>query len=93
MLFPIAMDAPCKTVAIWTKNEKIYEFDVPIGESGSPYRFQYYAPLNIESWRGQEIFIEVEDAWDFLEAIGFRMIMCIQNSISRRFIFPRKPDG
>lgn len=71
LLFPIAMDAPCKTVAIWTKNEKIYEFDVPIGESGSPYRFQYYAPLNIESWRGQEIFIEVEDAWDFLEAIGF----------------------
>ena len=65
LLFPIAMDAPCKTVAIWTKNEKIYEFDVPIGESGSPYRFQYYAPL----------------------------IMCIQNSISRRFIFPRKPDG
>ena len=48
LLFPIAMDAPCKTVAIWTKNEKIYEFDVPIGESGSPYRFQYYAPLNIE---------------------------------------------
>ena len=31
LLFPIAMDAPCKTVAIWTKNEKIYEFDVPIG--------------------------------------------------------------
>lgn len=22
LLFPIAMDAPCKTVAIWTKNEK-----------------------------------------------------------------------
>ena len=30
ILFPISMDAPCKTTAIWSKGEKIFEFDIPV---------------------------------------------------------------
>lgn len=71
IFFPIAMEAPCKTVVIWANGKKIYEFDIPVGESSSPYQFQYYAPLNVEEWKGQEIVVDVQDAQDFLEAIGY----------------------
>ena len=71
ILFPISMDAPCKMVTVCSEGEKIFEFDIPVENGNSPYRFQYYAPLNVEKWKGQEMTIEVEDALDFLEAVGF----------------------
>ena len=71
ILFPVSMDAPCKMVTVCSEGEKIFEFDIPVENGNSPYRFQYYAPLNVEKWKGQKMTIEVEDALDFLEAVGF----------------------
>ena len=71
ILFPISMDAPCKTVAICAEGKKIFEFDIPVESGNSPYQFQYYAPFNVKEWKGREIMIEVSDAPEFLEAIGF----------------------
>ena len=48
------MDASCKTTAIWSNGEKIFEFDIPVENGNSPYRFQYYAPLNVEKWKGRK---------------------------------------
>ena len=70
ILFPISMDAPCKMVTVCSEGEKIFEFDIPVENGNSPYRFQYYAPLNVEKWKGQEMTIEVEDALDFLADIA-----------------------
>lgn len=71
ILFPISMDAECHAVEIWNTKEKLYEFEIPIAVCDGAYCFQYYAPLSLEVWKGQEFTIKGDCPRNFLDAIRF----------------------
>ena len=53
LLIPVCAEKELKTISISCQGEKIYEFNVPVKEKpDGHYGFHYYAPVNMEEYKG-----------------------------------------
>lgn len=70
LLIPVCAEKEVKTVSFFCKDEKIYEFSIPVGEADEFYAFHYLAPLNVEKFEGERITIEGDVPEAFLDAVS-----------------------
>lgn len=71
MLIPVCAEKKVKCISFSCRNEKLYEFNIPVGEEDEGfYSFHYMAPLNVEKWKGSRILVEGDVSASFLDAIA-----------------------
>ena len=72
LLIPVCAEKELKTISISCQGEKIYEFNVPVKEKpDGHYGFHYYAPVNMEEYKGKTLLIEGSIPKAFMDAISF----------------------
>ena len=71
LLIPVCAEKEVKTVSVLCRNEKIFEFAVPMHDRESGfYSFHYFAPVNVEKYQGKTFLIEGEIPRSFLDAVS-----------------------
>lgn len=71
LLIPVCAEKELKTISISCQGEKIYEFNVPVKEKpDGHYGFHYYAPVNMEEYKGKTLLIEGSIPKAFMDAIS-----------------------
>ena len=71
LLIPVCAEKERKTISISCQGEKIYEFNVPVKEKpDGHYGFHYYAPVNMEEYKGKTLLIEGSIPKAFMDAIS-----------------------
>lgn len=81
LLIPVQKEAETEKVSFYCEKEKIYEFEIPLGEDEGAYVFHYYAAIPVREWKSRRITVEGGVTESFLKAIA------LSDDI------PRKVDG
>ncbi|HJA93358.1 MAG TPA: glycoside hydrolase family 32 protein [Candidatus Eisenbergiella merdipullorum] len=70
LLIPICAEKETETVSFSLQEGKVFEFKIPVSRENGFYSFHYFAPLNVEKYRGKKMLVEGDVPESFLDAIS-----------------------
>lgn len=69
LLIPVKNGEPTATVSFYQKEEKIYEFEIPVAQTEAEYGYDFQGVLPVSQWNGQNVTVEGVVPESFLNAI------------------------
>lgn len=69
LLIPVKNGEPTATVSFYQKEEKIYEFEIPVAQTEAEYGYDFQGVLPVSQWNGKNVTVEGVVPESFLDAI------------------------